>query len=272
MIIKTLPFGQGVEEGGFPMVRAEVLQLFGKTLFQALNQGLEEHQALLTAREKTGHLPLICGHYVFVFFKCVLSVYDSFFHHTTLRSQQEDECKKELHDCDDVRVKCLTGSIWWRCSHSRFSCCRGSWWFSSRCERKKSSSSLSQKDRTTRCQRTGAQTLPLWLCIRRMARDLKSHMSEPQRSFLLFWWPPCRTYCCPHTTDRQKFLYLWPPRWGFVLWASLVQSKWVNFWFLGEPSFPASFPHRGRYVQRAASPERDEPPYRNKDKCYASSN
>lgn len=126
MIIKTLPFGQGVEEGGFPVVRAEVLQLFGKTLFQALNQGLEEHQALLTAREKTGHLPLICGHYVFVFFKCVLSVYDSFFHHTTLRSQQEDECKKELHDCDDVRVKCLTGSIWWRCSHSRFSCCRGS--------------------------------------------------------------------------------------------------------------------------------------------------
>lgn len=67
MIIKTLPFGQGVEEGGFPMVRAEVLQLFGKTLFQALNQGLEEHQALLTAREKTGHLPLICGHYVFFF-------------------------------------------------------------------------------------------------------------------------------------------------------------------------------------------------------------
>lgn len=98
------------------------------------------------------------------------------------------------------------------------------------------------------------------------------HVWASEVFFLLFWWPSCRTYCCPHTTDRQKFFYLWPPRWGFVLWASLVQSKWVNFWFLGEPSFPASFPHRGRYVQRAASPERDEPPYRNKDKCYASSN
>ena len=82
-------------------------------------------------------------------------------------------------------------------------------------------------------------------------------------------WLKAATYCCPQTTDRDTFHYLWPPRWGFVLWASLVQSKWVNFWFLGESSFPASYPHLGRYGQRAASPERDEPPYRNKDKCYA---
>lgn len=38
-----VPDGQGVEEGGFPVVRAEVFQFFGKTLFQALNQRLEEH-------------------------------------------------------------------------------------------------------------------------------------------------------------------------------------------------------------------------------------
>lgn len=32
-----------MEEGGFPVVRAEVVQLFGITLFQALDQRLEEH-------------------------------------------------------------------------------------------------------------------------------------------------------------------------------------------------------------------------------------
>lgn len=38
-----VPDGKGVEEGGFPVVRAEVVQLFGITLFQALDQRLEEH-------------------------------------------------------------------------------------------------------------------------------------------------------------------------------------------------------------------------------------
>ena len=41
-----------MEEGSLPVVRAEVIQLIGETLFQALNQRLEEHQALFTTREK----------------------------------------------------------------------------------------------------------------------------------------------------------------------------------------------------------------------------
>lgn len=41
-----------MEEDGLPVVRAEVLELFGETLFQSLNHRFQEHQALLSVREK----------------------------------------------------------------------------------------------------------------------------------------------------------------------------------------------------------------------------